>query len=1466
MNHELEQAPVYESNFCESACSLIEFMYGQFHVFDIQQSTLQLKAAEDFVLQLKNSFIVIQFSDGLYWVDLMHQLLQQGKILATQNIKVSDKEIKNIWITFLETLIYTVDALHTPLQLNILIIHWPLVSDAFRKWNQSISFLELSPLETSYSIEPSSIALHEIAYLGNRQNRFLTYCNNKLLLADHVLISHLTNIILSISEQLSVAAACNQHAPLIQISEECKTLIHTAIFVPHIQKRLKPEKLLEMCQQISHVSLTQGISKIAEILVFLENLLNISKPKTVFHRYLRFAQDLKHVSHHTNVGFINTLDLIIETIENCSELVHASEQTVESFAACSKRLTFLSSINTLLGIQLHSNLLQRLSIVLKNTLVFDTIIQSHIFDILALLSFSYRWLLMPSLVQKITHAYVKRAEELIILLEQHPGEINISENVIEQTASIPTSVIISDEKNAALQEKSSEIIEVELVIPPLINSSFPEEDTDDLKFLFRDEAMEILTNTNTIIAQFSAHQFPRKLLLFELQRDFHTIKGAAQIAEETRVEDIASTGERMIESLIDGRTTWNQNYLNQIHQMQRILESLVVQYDPGVAQQHNEDVHALIDKLKFLQKKPYTSSVDEHASSNSLETISPEQQSTFSEKDNAIVYESITHDKNLTAEKKLSALKKPLAEVKLSPFVDQEILSIFLEEAADLIDAIHGCVNELQTDEWSNTVVDTLKRHLHTFKGSARLSGFTELGDITHELESLLDQHSDSFKDHVGQRIEVATTIASHIEHISGFLETWQNLPLPDPSYQENLHQENVYLKNLLSEEIHQPLLDNEEIAPPKAVPLGAPTPRSLSDFFPQTQTTSLSGQESVRIPLLRLENLISHAGELSINRGRLEQQCRDVNTLLVDVRATLSRMREKLRSVELEFHHFAYANISAYKSNRDVFDTIEMDQYTPFYEFTRSLSESVSDLSDIQDSLTEHNSTLHGLVEQQTSIHHKLQSELMQSRMVPFSKHVGRLKRMVRKTAADVGKLVQIDIENPEEELDRNVLDRIITPLEHMLRNAIDHGIETTEARVAQGKPRTGVIRLKVLRVNNEVSIILSDDGGGIHIDKIRSRAIEHGWLSPDKEVQASELIHLIFKSGFSTAETLTQLSGRGVGMDVVYSEIKKLGGTIDVFSEVGQGSTFDIRLPLTLAVTRALLVRLVDDVYAIPLNQIGGVVRINPYELHSYYQNPARKFIHNSKSYTIRYLGGLTHKVKPPEATQSSIPKPLLLMRGDGPPTALQVDELVGSREIVVKNLGPLLNTINGISGAAIMGNGDVVTILDLPALIRGTLSIHSADSNGIFTHATLDQLSQSHLAEAKPEAPVVLIVDDSITVRKVTSRLLQRHGFEALNAKDGLDAISVLQTHKPDLILLDIEMPRMDGFEVALHIRHDPIHHKTPIVMISSRTGDKHRQKAMSIGVNQLLAKPYQESELLELIVEILGLDRASFQKKR
>jgi chemosensory pili system protein ChpA (sensor histidine kinase/response regulator) len=912
----------------------------------------------------------------------------------------------------------------------------------------------------------------------------------------------------------------------------------------------------------------------------------------------------------------------------------------------------------------------------------------------------------------------------------------------------------------------------------------PTVEENDLIGIFLDESMDIHNAIGECLAQW--REEPEELSgVAQLQHELHTLQGGARLSDVDSIADLADAWSDALDPLIAGSN--NQTEMLQLSERaQGLLQSMLTSLDNG---NKPETDRALINALKAAH-----------------ETSAPDTGELSSDKQ-----ESATND------------------------VDPEILEIFLEEAGEIMDQLEQLLDDWHKEPANHTFNREAQRALHTLKGGARLSQLTNLGDKAHAFEThLIDLGGNApnesqwltITEHHDAIITMVADIQKNFE--SGFMA-------PQP------------------EKAPEPKATNKPTLPTPSQVI-EPTPKPVKKASKARQhriaENHRAAQETIRVSAPLLDELVNLAGETSITRGRLEQQTSDFSHTLDEMASTIERLREQLRRMDIETE--TQILFSAEKEHGpdygDDFDPLEMDRYSSIQQLSRALTESSSDLADLRETLADRVRDTETLLVQQSRINTELQEGLMKTRMIPFSSMVPRLRRIVRQIGGELGKKVDFDIRNAEGEMDRTILERMVAPLEHMLRNALDHGIETPADRKKAGKPETGEVTLSLTREGGDVVLRMMDDGAGIPSKIIRDKAIRQGMMGPEDDLSEREILQFILQPGFSTAQNVTQISGRGVGMDVVASEIKQLGGSLDIDSVLGQGSTFTVRLPFTVSVNRALMVATGEDFYAIPLNTIEGIVRVSTYELEEYYKPDAPMYEYAGQQYRLQYLGNLLNSDHQPKLQGQALPLPVILVRGAEQPMALQVDNLMGSREIVVKSLGPQFGTVRGVSGATILGDGNVVVILDLPAMIRSDI---------LSERQRLASLEKSReTARYEERVTTVMVVDDSVTVRKVTSRLLERNGMEVITAKDGLDAVAQLQDHQPDIILLDIEMPRMDGFEVASFIRHDDTLRETPICMITSRTGEKHRERAMAIGVNEYLGKPFQETELLETIKRLTG----------
>jgi chemosensory pili system protein ChpA (sensor histidine kinase/response regulator) len=839
---------------------------------------------------------------------------------------------------------------------------------------------------------------------------------------------------------------------------------------------------------------------------------------------------------------------------------------------------------------------------------------------------------------------------------------------------------------------------------------------------------------------------------------------------------------------------------------------------------------------------------------------------------------------------------------------DPDVASIFTEEATELLEVCESQLAAWRTDPANTERPAALKRPLHTLKGGARMAGITAMGDLSHELESLVNLYDSGgalpdagafevlqasvdelsrMRDSVaaGRGVAPARECIARIRALlnPGQLaapevpDTPRSPEVPDtpktpvvprtpqapqapevpdtaqvPEVPELLEFPELPESPGLPTTSFEMLTELAFEAPsgPAFEPPGAEP--AAPQLVPPGREPVAQGDrpEMARVDADLLDQLLNVSGEVSISRARLEQQMGSIEFNLGELSRTVTRLKEQQRKLEIETEKQILHGHEEETGHRAEFDPLELDRYSAIQQFSRGLAETASDVASIQQLLESLVQETQNLLQQQARTVTELQNGLMRTRMVPFQRHVQRLSRIVRQAAADTGKRAELIVSGAAGELDRQVLERMLPPFEHMLRNAVVHGIETPEERVAHGKSDSGTIHLDLQREGAEVMVKVSDDGAGMRLNAIRDKGLALGLIQPGQSLSDEDAMQLILEPGFSTAGSLTQQAGRGVGMDVVATEIKRLGGSLNMETTAGKGTTFTVRLPFTLAISHALVVRTGDEYYALPLPTVEGVLRLSKTEVTTHLGREAATFEQNGQKYRFQHLAAFVG-LEPSPLPEGDLTVPVVLVRAGEHSTGLVADELIGSREIVVKSVGPQISGIRGISGATILGDGRIVIILDIGALVRGEWRA---------------RYTAQPVREKGDRRTFAMVVDDSITVRRVTQRLLERNGMRVLTARDGMDAVTLLQDNVPDIILLDIEMPRMDGYEVAAHVRNDPRLRDVPIIMITSRVGEKHRARAIELGVDDYLGKPYQEAQLLDAIVPLVERHRETQRSRR
>ena len=975
----------------------------------------------------------------------------------------------------------------------------------------------------------------------------------------------------------------------------------------------------------------------------------------------------------------------------------------------------------------------------------------------------------------------------------------------------------------------------------------------------------------------------------KLHRACHTLHGSANMANVERGVAVASALNRFVRRVYDHKVGFQSSGLDALRAAGRAINTIVG--DINNPDRDRADYTALIEHITKLTNAVQTDG-----------TMVP------------VPKEAAPEPVAAEPPRAEPEPEKPVADVESDEAeYDAEIAAIFTEESAELLESADKALIEW-VKERSAQPMDELRRHLHTLKGGARMAGITAMGNLSHEIETLLISVDDGrvkatpavedllqrsidelhrMRDLViaGKPVRSVNELERRIQQANAGFEVADDAEVEVAADADAVEEATpaeftiepddtvsmVIVDSPLADELAEIGSEKEDKAPAQeaeaeAGPKSEPEPGVEADAEPEPSVdsepeprsepepppppppvpppvmrepqkapadvralrSSDQRQEFARVDADLLEDLLNAAGEISIYHSRLNQQVNSFDFHVEELEQTIARLREQLRKLEIETEAQIMHSHQDTLVARD-FDPLELDRYSNIQQLSRALAESASDLGSLKDLLKSVTNEAESLLMQQSRVTAELQDGLMRTRMVPFDRHVPRLTRLVRQAAQEAGTRAELAVEGASGELDRQVLDKMLGPFEHMLRNAVVHGIEGASARQAAGKPAVGRITIRLHREGAEMVIDVSDDGAGLDVDAIRRKAYELDLLQPESKVTDEEIMGLILTPGFTTAGKVTQSAGRGVGMDVVANEVKKLGGSLRISSVTGQGTNFTVRLPFTLAITQALIVRTGEEIYALPLPTVEGVARIPRAELENLLSQSEPSYQYGEQSYKFRhlgmYLGGQAARL--PEDDTSV---PVILVHAGEYSAALLVDEMLASREIVVKAVGPQLASIRGVSGATILGDGSIVLILDIHALVR--------------TGAPVVEIKKA-APTPSDDRPLALVVDDSITVRRVTERFLHRNGLRVETAKDGLDAISVMQDHKPDVILLDIEMPRMDGYEFASHVRNDARVADVPIIMITSRVGDKHRARAIELGVNDYLGKPYQDSQLLEAI---------------
>ncbi|MDW5443576.1 Hpt domain-containing protein [Polaromonas sp. SM01] len=767
--------------------------------------------------------------------------------------------------------------------------------------------------------------------------------------------------------------------------------------------------------------------------------------------------------------------------------------------------------------------------------------------------------------------------------------------------------------------------------------------------------------------------------------------------------------------------------------------------------------------------------------------------------------------------------------------IDPDLFPIFEEEGAELMPQLGGALRQWAARPDNLGARNEVLRALHTLKGSARLAGAMRLGEMAHRIESDIE--------HMGSDAAASQNFDALLTTFDGMQANFEALRHPGvPEILEPL----------------SPRATDDEPAPASLQEALAVPATGRKVMMSMAQATALqplrpAASGSVRVRSQLLDRMVNQAGEVMITRSRLEAELNQLRGSLNDLSGNLNRLRSQLRDVELHSETQMQSRLQQAKEAQLGFDPLEFDRFTRVQELTRMMAESVNDVATVQRTLQRTVEATEDDLIAQARQTRELQRDLLRTRMVEFEGISERLYRVVRQASKETGKQVRLDLQGGTIEMDRGMLDRMTPAFEHLLRNCVAHGIEDPQARTEAGKDANGLITVSLQQSGNDVSVEFRDDGAGLNLQRIREKALASGLLAAGQQMADDEVANMIFMPGFSTAAQVTELSGRGIGMDVVRSEVNALGGRIETSTVAGQGTNFKLVLPLTTAVTQVVMLRAGTSSVGVPANVVETVRRISAKDLQQAYNTGTLDVA--GEAVPFFWSGALlqaSRRSSEPQGKTAAV----VIFRSAAQRLALHVDEVLGNQEVVVKNLGPQLSRLPGLAGMSVLASGAVVLIYNPVALAtvygqqaRGWSS-DSAEPHMLEQAAGGGQ-DLAVAASVAPQIPLILVVDDSITVRRVTQRLLQREGYRVAMAADGLQALERLQEERPTVVLSDIEMPRMDGFDLARNIRGDVRLSSLPIIMITSRIAEKHREHAKELGVDHYLGKPYSEDELLSLI---------------
>lgn len=988
--------------------------------------------------------------------------------------------------------------------------------------------------------------------------------------------------------------------------------------------------------------------------------------------------------------------------------------------------------------------------------------------------------------------------------------------------------------------------------------------------------------------------------LSELHRLVHTIRGASSLVKLNTLSSVASELEGLVEDIINKRQTLKEEVFGAIQTALTYFDSYSVD-DEIQNLKETDQVTKVIACLKQMRSLETKDSVNDTSVSNTngkdcnISGLSSEDAPSFDSIEDNIVFEPFSEDIDLFESDGISMEDDDLEnlygdvteeqpeEEDIVELPQEELLEGFYQEAEEHFQTLGDAMNALETQIHDKTqltpsykeLLRLIRRAVHTIKGAAAIIKLTDIADWGHAYEDLLDWLYEEAEQIDPEIIRILAESADMLERFvttpddinqdkctelrSHFLRLIGSEESPNKKAGEKRDQQadeedsstSIYLFD--SDEKVEPIKD--DLPPDEAE-------RNIIEELSQT----IGERKTLRVEVAKVEALVNLANELIIALSAFDENMTELSDIIDELERSRHRLKSAAHDLEVGYEVKAIQHLGANMSTVsaatifeenpagefDDFDLLELDRYSEFNLLIRSLNETTVDVNTISTQLSDMHGGFGTYLNHLRILLSDLQDRIMRVRMTPMTLILNRLRRIVRETAGTLGKNVRLDVSGEEIELDKRIWEKLIDPLMHILRNAIDHGIESPTQRESAGKPDLATIQLSAAYQGNQVVIRITDDGAGIDYDAIRQKARTLQTDKPIEEMSESELANMIFLQSFSTRQEISNISGRGVGMDVVRETIESLKGTIQIeASEKRRGTSFIIRIPFTLAVMPALLFNFGGQRYATALFNIKEVLRIHPRDL---IEKDGKKIRIGEQVIPFYSLSKALFQDDSSAPMTDENQRLLVLVAETGTwQGAVAIDQIHSQREIVIKDLGSHLKKVKGIIGATIMGDGKIVPIVNFEDLFTINLEkLHNRTK--IHSHQpTIPKRSKIHQSILK-----IMVVDDSVSIRTVVTRLLQRQGWQVQSANDGVDAIEKLRDYRPDIILLDVEMPRMNGYEFMSTFRSQEDFTNIPVVMLTSRSAKKHRDKARSLGVNGYVIKPYEDKALLDLIRQLTMAD--------